>query len=207
MGYYPINIDLEGVNCLVVGGGTVAERKVLALLEAGAKVKVVSPDLTRALNQLKEASRLEYVKRVYRAGDLEGARLVISATSDAAVNGAVSKEAKGAHLLINVVDAPDLCNFIVPSTVRRGDLTIAISTSAAAPALAKKIRRDLEDLFDEAYSDYLAILSEARTAIKKRYGAESERAKAWERIVDLDIADLLKKGDLKTIKEMVNRCI
>ncbi|MDI6799653.1 MAG: bifunctional precorrin-2 dehydrogenase/sirohydrochlorin ferrochelatase [Actinomycetota bacterium] len=207
MGYYPINIDLEGVNCLVVGGGTVAERKILNLIEAGAKVKVVSPDLTPALSQLKEASKLEHVKRVYRAGDLEGARLVISATRDAAVNGAVSKEAKRSHLLINVVDAPGLCNFIVPSTVRRGDLTVAISTSGTAPALAKKIRRDLEDLFDEAYSDYLAILSEARAAIKERYGAESERAKAWERIVDLDIADLLKKGNLKTIKEMVNGCI
>lgn len=184
-----------------------AERKALSLIEAGAKVKVIAPKITEGLAELATKGRIEHLAREYRAGDACGMRLMIGATNDRGVNKAVFDEAKERGLLINVVDEVELSDFILPSTLKRGDLLIAVSTSGAAPAFAKKIKDDLELLFDQSYAGYLDILKEARGEIKAKYHDQAARAKAWERIVAIDISELLNQGNLEELKELVKKCI
>jgi precorrin-2 dehydrogenase/sirohydrochlorin ferrochelatase len=135
--YYPVFLDLRGKPCVVVGGGRVAERKALALLAAGARLTVVSPALTVRLRKEKDGGRLRHVERAFRPGDLRGAFLVIAATDDEKVNEAVAARK---DLLVNVVDRPEHCTFIVPASVRRGPLHVAISTSGSSPYLRKLSR-------------------------------------------------------------------
>jgi len=180
--YYPVFLNLQGKRCVVIGGGEVAERKVLALLDAGAAVTVISPELTERLAGLKRAGRIEHAERRYQDGDLDGAFVVIAATSDMDVNRKVSKEA--GNIPVNVVDVPDLCTFIVPSVIKRGDLTIAVSTSGASPALSRSIREELEEFYTEEFGVFLQYLAgvrrtvtgadippEKRTVILKRLGS------------------------------------
>ena len=153
---YSIALILEDLHCRVVGGGTVAFRKVEALMESGAKIKVVSPDVVPELVALQEAGSLEIERRKFRVEDLGAIFLVISATDDRDVNELVAKEARRQGTLVNVVDVPDLCNFYVNARVRRGDLTISVSTGGASPALAGKIRREIEGVYGEEYADFLS---------------------------------------------------
>ncbi len=141
---HPVFLDLDGQPVTVVGGGAVAERKVETLLESGARVTVVSPEVTGPLAALAAAGRIAVVPRAYQSGDLAGGRLAYAATSDAGVNRAVRDEAHGRGIWLNAIDQPDLCDFITPAIVRRGDLTIAVSTNGRAPGLARQIRERLE---------------------------------------------------------------
>jgi precorrin-2 dehydrogenase/sirohydrochlorin ferrochelatase len=145
--YYPLFLDIEGKKCVVIGGGEVATRKVKALLTCRADVVVISPEIEDELKRL----NISWIKREYRYGDLDGAQIVISATDSPEVNKKVSEEAREKNILVNVVDNPKLCNFLVPSTLRRGELCIAISTSGRAPSLAKAIRIRLEKIFGPEY--------------------------------------------------------
>ncbi|MEW6679701.1 MAG: bifunctional precorrin-2 dehydrogenase/sirohydrochlorin ferrochelatase [bacterium] len=137
--YYPIFLDIEGKRCVVVGGGKVAKRKIERLLEARADVVVISPDLDESLKE-----RVLWIKREYKNGDLEGAFIAIAATNDKQINQMVYNEAEKMGILINVVDKPKLCRFIVPSLIQRDDVTIAISTEGKDPSLAKEIRIKIE---------------------------------------------------------------
>ncbi|MEW6481496.1 MAG: bifunctional precorrin-2 dehydrogenase/sirohydrochlorin ferrochelatase [bacterium] len=137
--YYPIFLDIEGKRCVVVGGGKVAKRKIERLLEARADVVVISPDLEEGLKE-----RVLWIKREYKNGDLEGAFIAIAATNDKQINQMVYNEAEKMGILINVVDKPKLCRFIVPSLIQRDDVTIAISTEGKDPSLAKEIRIKIE---------------------------------------------------------------
>lgn len=159
---YPVFIELHHRACVVVGGGSVAERKVQALLEAGADVTVVSPAITPVLQELARTGALQHVNRDREDGDLEGSFLVVAATGDAAVNRAVSAEARERNMLVNVVDVPELCNFFVPAVCRRGDLQIAVSTSGRAPALARAIGRRLEKLIPSAIAEDIKTLAARR---------------------------------------------
>jgi len=151
MSYYPIVLKLEGRPCLVVGGGVVAERKAVSLLEAGARVRVVAPRFTPRLEALGREGVVELVPREYQGQDLQGVALVISAASRREVNAQVAQEAGERGLLVNVVDSPQECSFIVPSVVRRGGLILAISTSGLSPALARHLREKLEEEFGEEF--------------------------------------------------------
>lgn len=193
---YPLTlVGLTESRCVVIGGGEVAARKVDALLAAGARPVVISPDLCSALRARAGAGEIEAVSRGYRRGDLAGARLVIAATDDAAVNEAVWQEAQEAGCLANVVDDPARCNFHVPATVRRGALTLAIATGGQAPALARRIRQDLEAQFDAAYGSYLALLGEVRPAILEQIPDLRRRRAAWQALLDSEILDLLRSGE------------
>ena len=143
MRYYPALLDLQGVSCLVVGGGQVGERKVKTLLDCGAIVHLVSPELTPFLEEAVNQGRLRLRASSFAPAQLEGMFLVIGATDDPEVNRMISAEARSRRLLCNIVDRPRECSFIVPAIVRRGDLVIAVSTGGRSPALAKKIREDL----------------------------------------------------------------
>ena len=144
MAYYPAFLNLRDRLALIIGGGEVAERKTASLLRCGARVHLVAKTLTASLEKWKKEGRIQYLGQVYRPSFMKEAFIVMAATDDPELNRKVSKDAEKRGLLINAVDQPEDCNFIVPSLVRRGDLTIAVSTSGRSPALAKKIRKEIE---------------------------------------------------------------
>jgi len=162
---YPVCLRLEGRLCAVVGGGAVAERKVQGLLEASAGVRVISPALTPALADLAARGVVEHVARPYRAGDVEGAFLVICATNDRDVNASVARECAARGIPVNVVDEPDLSSFFVPAMVRQGDLVIAVSTGGKSPLTARRIKEELLSLFGPAWAEYLDMVGKEREKI------------------------------------------
>jgi precorrin-2 dehydrogenase/sirohydrochlorin ferrochelatase len=191
---YPIYlIGMERRPVVVVGGGSVAARKVEGLLEAGAQVTVVSPTLTPELGALAEARRIAVIGRPYRQGDLAGAFLVIAATNDADVNQAVWREAEQCGSLVNVVDDPAHCNFITPAIVRRGEVTLAISTGGASPALARRLREQLEVQVDPEYGELASLLAELRPELQARYREEKARQAAAFRLANSDLLDIIKR--------------
>lgn len=199
---YPVCLNITGKLCVVVGGGKVAERKVLSLLEAGASVRIVSPRLTDTLAELTENAagsaddrsecRFEWRERGYRQGDLAGALLVFAATDSKEVQDAVVRDAKRAELLVNVADAPDLCGFQVPSVVRRDDLTIAVSTNGKSPAVAAKIRRRLEERYGEEYAVLLRLMSILRDQVCAGSLNSTERKILFQKILHDDILQWIK---------------
>ena len=188
---YPIVLNLSGRRALVVGGGEVALRKARALADAGAHVRVVAPKLAPGFA---EDGRFECVAARYEKQHLEGALVAVAATDDEAVNCRVAEDARAADVLVNVVDRPELCDFIVPAQVRRGDLLIAVSTGGAAPALAKRLRERLEKEFGPEYETYLAVLREVREDLKKRNVAPDLRRRIFERLTEDDIVDAARRG-------------
>lgn len=166
MKLYPVMVNMEGRLAVVVGGGGVAARKVADLLESGAKVKVVSPEINEDIMKLGACNDLELVKREYEYGDLDGAALVFSATNDRSVNELVFMEAEGRNIFINAVDDPDNCSFYVPSFTRKGDFLFALSTGGASPAYAARIRRVLEKDIPEDIDVVLERLRRAREILK-----------------------------------------
>lgn len=191
--YYPAFLDLRGRLCVVIGGGQVAQRKVEALLQAGARVKVIGQQSTPGLRRLAKTTNLNVESRSYQAGDLAGAWLAIAATDDPEVNSAVAAEAEARGILFNVVDDPDRCNFIAPSVLRRGEVTIAISTGGKSPALARKLRETLEAVLPEEYGVVLDILSQARQEAKRQ--GKQIPAQKWQESITPQIVALLRAGD------------
>lgn len=192
--YYPMLLDLTGRHCLVVGGGNVAERKVNTLLQSGAAVTVVSPECTEHLSRLAEDGHITWHRRSFSATDIGDAFLIIAATSDTTVNKAVYGAASDAGRPVNVVDSPELCNFIVPSVVERGDLLVAVSTSGASPALAKKVRLELEAMFGEEYTLFLEILAGLRKRALEEIPEEGMRQELFRRLVNSEMLSLLREG-------------
>lgn len=191
--YYPIFMDIEDRRCLVVGGGEVAARKVESLLRCDARVTVVSPRLTETLAALKESGAIEAHLRNYSEGDTNGAALVIAATDDNAVNTNVSREATSAGIPVNVVDDPDKSTFIVPSLFKRGSVSIAISTGGKSPALARRMRVELEKTFPAEFAQLADILAEIRADFKGRGVAVD--AEAWQGALDINVLlELLRQG-------------
>jgi siroheme synthase-like protein len=193
--YYPVYLSLEGRPCVVVGGGPVAEGKVEGLLEAGARVTVVSPALSARLAELRESGRIAHSARPYRRGDLAGAFLAIGGTDDRSVNREIWEEAVEAGVLLNLVDDPPRCGFIAPSIVRRGDLAIAISTGGKAPVLAVRLRERIERLVGEEHARFLELAGRFRAPLAERCPSFDERKERWYRLVDSDVLDLLRRGE------------
>jgi precorrin-2 dehydrogenase/sirohydrochlorin ferrochelatase len=187
-------LKIKGKKCVVVGGGEVARRKVRALLEYGASVEVISPEPCRELNKLVEMGKIKLLPRHYQPGDLQGAFLAIAATDDSQINRQVVKEAQDKAVLVNVADDAEDSDFILPSYLRRGALTIAVSTAGISPALARKIRTRLEKDFGDEYAALVNLVGEVRAELK-RQGIELS-GDDWQEALDLDfILDLLKKGE------------
>lgn len=190
--YYPVFLDLSGRRCLVIGGGRIARDKIRGLLEAGAGITVISPGLLPVLEQEVRAGRLLWEQRPYLRGDLSGAFLAIAATGDPAVNLEVFQEATESGCLINTVDRPDLCSYITPSVLRRGDLTVAISTHGIAPALAALIRRFFERRLGEGLGDFLQRAAGLRRKIARSGESPRARRAAWLRAVAHEAPSLLE---------------
>lgn len=202
--YYPILLSVRGRKCVVVGGGEVAHRKVSALRTAGARVTVVSPRFCRRLAAEKG---VRLVRRRYSADVLEGALLVVAATDSPRTNRQVAGDAEARRVLVNVVDVPRLCSFIVPATVSRGSLCLAISTGGASPALAKRIREDLEHLYGREYGAFLKLLERARRAVLGKVGDARRRRAVLQRLAGRDVLDALRREGMRGARARVREIL
>ena len=189
MGYYAVLLDLTGRRCVMIGGGVIAERRVDALVTAGAHVIVISPRLTPALLALAGEGRIEHEPRRYREGDLAGADLAFVATDAGEVNAAVAREARERQIWINAADDPARCTFILPALVRRGDLTVAVATGGSSPALARAIREELDAYLTDDYATLAAIAAEVRREI--RASGRPVTAEAWRRALGPEVRRLI----------------
>ncbi|MEW6446762.1 MAG: bifunctional precorrin-2 dehydrogenase/sirohydrochlorin ferrochelatase [Bacillota bacterium] len=198
---YPAFIKLKDRRCLVVGGGRVAARKVRMLLNCGARVCVVSPEVTEELAAWAAAGEVEWVKRGFQEGDTAGAFLAISATDDREVNARVARECTERNILLNVVDQPEFCNFYVPSVFRRGQLTVAISTGGKSPLLARRLRERLEGVFPPVFGEFLDYLGAVREEVITRYPGTKEEL--LEEIVSPQVLTCIEKNDFDRAKELV----
>ena len=183
--YYPAFLDVRDRLCVIIGGGQIAEGKIASLLECGAQIKMISPEVTAEVQGMADAGIMRLEKREYRTGDLEGAFVAIAATDDNSVNLAIVKEAQKWNVLLNVVDVTHLCTFIAPSVVKKGDVTVAISTSGLSPALARKLREELEVSSVLDYAELAPMLSEVRLELR----AEGARVdpEHWQACLNQDI--------------------
>ena len=170
MAYHPIFLNIDGKPCVVIGGGVVAERKIFSLLDGGAKVTVITPEVTPGIDELFRTGRITLHRRLYEDGDLKGHLIAYSATNRRGVNRAVQGEARREGVLLNVVDDPGLCDFITPALVQRGALLLAVSTSGKSPAMARRIREQLESLFGEEYALFLELIGAIRMKLLKKRG-------------------------------------
>ncbi|AEF94401.1 siroheme synthase [Desulfotomaculum nigrificans CO-1-SRB] len=198
---YPIYLNLEGQLCLVVGGGKVAERKIGSLLECGARVRLVSPQVTDQIKKWADLGQIELLQREYRPSDLTGSFLVFATTDNAEVNCQVARDCGERHLPVNVADNPTHCSFFVPSVIRRGKLSIAISTGGSSPKLAAKIRRQLESQFGPEYAEFLDLLSDVRRQVLADVEDIGQRQAIFYSLVESDILDLLKNKKYDQVKE------
>lgn len=189
----PINLDVRNKVVIVVGGGDVAGRKVLNLIDAGALVTVIAPRLTGVLRQLLAADRLTHLSRNYADGDLTGAFLAIAATDDNAVNRAVAKEARMRSILADIVDTPELSSFTMPAAMSRGDLVITVSTGGKSPALAKKIRKELEEYFGVEYEATLRLLGGIREKLLTEKGNSAYNKSLLSELVAHGLPELIKE--------------
>ena len=162
---FPMFVKLAGRECLVVGAGKVGESKIEALIATGARIRVVAREATTAVREWAREGRIELELRAFSPDDLNGAFLVVVATASRTLNESIYREAQRRSVLCNVVDVPDLCDFLYPAVVRRGDLQIAISTAGQSPSLAQKLRQQLEKQFGPGYASWVAELGETRKII------------------------------------------
>src|SRR5947209_1388665 len=203
--FYIVCLRLKGRHALVVGGGDVGLEKVEGLLACDADVKLVAPDAHPELVQLSLEGSITWHRREYQPQDLDGCLIAIAATSDTDVNIRVFEAAERRAMLVNVVDVPPLCNFILPAIVRTGPLAVAISTAGASPALAKRMKREISELFGEPYADLAVLLNDARGWAKGTLPTYQDRKEFFESIVngDPDPIELLRAGRATQVRELI----
>jgi precorrin-2 dehydrogenase / sirohydrochlorin ferrochelatase len=207
MRYYPVQLDIQGRSCLVVGGGAVGTRKVETLRACGAQVTVVSPAATEPLRDLAAQGAIRLRLRDYASEDLAEMFLVIGATDDEALNRRISADAERQRILCNIADRPEACNFILPSILQRGDLTITVSTSGKSPAFAKKLRRTLAAQYGEEYAAFLDLMG----AIRQRLLAEAHAPEAhkplFEALIASDLPALIRANQRDAINALLEKVL
>lgn len=203
MNYYPVNLDLRRKKCVVVGGGKVAERKTSGLIECSADVTVISPALTPKLQELSNRKKINHISRSYEPGDLEGAYLAIASTDNRRVNRNVAEEAKKLGIPVNVVSSPKLSDFTVPGILRRGSLMVTVSTSGNSPALSRRLRVELENIFGKEYEIFTELLG----AVRKKFRAASpqRRRHIYTGVAESKIPELLKSEKYREAEEELKK--
>lgn len=202
----PVFLNIESMRVLVVGGGKVARRKINALIDFGAEIVVISPEIESELKDMVESGLLEWRPKRYENGDLEGFWLVIAATSDSEINYQVYAEARELIQLYNIADRPDLSTFYTTARVKQGDLQIAISTGGKAPALSGQIRKDLEERFGASFKEYLDFAGEVREWLLENVELK-ERRRIFREIASQKILDSLMAGDMEKVFEELEKTI
>jgi precorrin-2 dehydrogenase/sirohydrochlorin ferrochelatase len=203
MKYYPVHLDINNRNCLVVGGGGVGTRKVRTLLACGARVTVVSLEASRQLNDLATSGEIKLEERSYQSNDLSGMFLVIGATNDEELNRQISGDADRLNTLCNIADRPEVCNFILPSIVHRDDLVITISTSGKSPALAKKLRKALENQFGEEYGQLLRLMGAIRKKLLRQAHEPEAHKPLFEQLLNSDLLGMLQENKIDDINALL----
>jgi siroheme synthase-like protein len=203
--FYIACLRLSGRRCVVVGGGDVGLEKVEGLLACDGDVVLVAPDATPPLRELAAEGSIRWEQRGYETGDLEGTLIAIAATNDTDVNIRVFEDAERRAMLVNVVDVPPLCNFILPAIHRTGPLAIAISTAGASPALAKRLKREIGEAYGEPYARLAELLNEARGWAKGSLPTYQDRKQFFEGIVngEPDPVELLRQGDEQAVRDLI----
>lgn len=203
MKYYPVNLDIRNRKCLVVGGGAVGTRKVMTLLDCGAKVTVVSTDVAEKLQELSDSDIIKLEKRPFQISDLDEMFLVIGATDNQEINKEIHSEAERLGILCNIADRPEDCNFILPAIVNRGDLIIAISTSGKSPAFAKKMRKDLEKKFGTEYAEFLKLMGEIRNKLLSEDHEPEAHKHLFEQLIKRDLVKMIKERQTENIDSLL----
>lgn len=193
--YFPLSLDLSGRPCVVIGGGHEALKKSRSLLAAHAQLHLISPDLLPELALIVASGRASWQPRTYQPGDLNGYFLAFACTDDEAVNAAAVREAKGVGVLLNVVDQPDRCDFIMPAVVRQGSLTFAVTTDGKSPALAKRVQGELAAAYGPAHAEFLDLLGRLRPLVRGSGLPLSLRSELYGRIVGSGALERLQAGD------------
>ena len=201
--YYPVNLDITNRRCVIIGGGDVAERKAERLIECGAQVTIVSRLLTPLLEERKKSSKIQHIDKDYEEKVLHGAFMVIGATDRNEINAQISQDALSLGILVNIVDDPDKCNFILPSLVQQGDLSIAISTGGKSPALAKKLREDMQQQYGPEYQVLLRIMGSLRKKVLTQSYAPQDNKALFVDLVHSDILQAIRDGN----RDLVNKII
>ncbi len=200
---YPVCLNISNEQCVVVGGGEVAERKVISLLECGAHVILVARTLTPALREMRDAGRIEHRADDYKEEYLNGAFLVIGATDREDVNGTVSQDARKRGIPVNIVDDPARCTFTVPSVFRRGDLLVAVSTGGKSPILARRVREEIEKRYGPEYETLLEIMGTLRGRIIARGTSWEYNRELFESVLDSDILRHIRDGREGSVREII----
>jgi precorrin-2 dehydrogenase/sirohydrochlorin ferrochelatase len=203
MKYYPISLDISNRRCVVVGGGEVAERKVCRLLDSGAEVTVVSETFTPALRALGKDGKIRLIARAYAAPLIEGAFLVFGTTDDEAVNEAVFRDARQKNIPVNIADDPKRCDFILPSLLEEGSLQIAVSTGGKSPALARRIRLELEALYGPEYAPFLEILGELRKRVLSKGLPQSENKEIFDALIRSEILEKIRGNEWDGVGRLI----
>jgi precorrin-2 dehydrogenase/sirohydrochlorin ferrochelatase len=203
LSYYPALLDLKGKLVAVIGGGRVSARKVASLLEVEAKVRLVSPRLAPETEAQADDPGVELRQREFQPDDLDGAALVICATDNEILNRSVAAEAEKRGLFVNVVDVPPLCSFIVPAVVRRGELTLAVSTGGASPAAARRLREHLQDQFGPAWGPYLKLMRALRERVTAQGRPAEENRPKFFALADSDLYERVAVGDAAGVDEVI----
>ena len=207
MDFLPIFMNVQSQSCLVIGGGKIASRKVFMLLRAGASVSVVSPELCQDLLIRKNEAEINHIDRGFEESDLEGCKIVIAATNDSAVNSKAAELAKARGIPVNVVDAPELGSFIVPSIIDRNPVQIAISTGGASPVLARLLRSRLETFIPAAYGRLATLVESFREKVKEKFANSDEIRTFWEQILEGPVAENLIAGKDKVAHELLETAV
>jgi len=192
--YYPIMLDISNKKCIIIGGGKVAYRKAFSLLEYGAEVAIISNILCDELAELVSQNKVEWISRDYKQGDLKGAFLAFAATNNKDINHKIFEEAQRANISINIIDNINLCDLIIPSKMTEGDLTIAISTNGKSPALAKKIRENIQGTYGKGYAGFIDLLGKYRIEAMEEIDNIDLRKNLYLELVNSDIIDYLING-------------
>lgn len=193
MSLYPVNLDISGMLCLVIGGGRVASRKVDSLLPCGAVIRVISPEVDSRIAKLAQGGLLDWQQRAYKKGDLAGAQLVFAATDSPEVQGQIVSEATAALIPVNVIDKPEACTFQVPASFRQGRLLLTVATEGGSPALAARIKRDLEDSYGPEYALLVDMMSSVRKDIVASSDSPAEHKKIFEKLLADEVMDCIRK--------------
>lgn len=202
--YYPMMLNIENKKCLIVGGGDIAYRKILELIEYGANITVVSININEDIEVFVQNRLINYIQDRYHKAYLENTYIVIASTNDSKVNNDVFRDCSEKGILVNVVDDPKNCSFIVPSKIKRGDLTISISTNGKSPTLSRSIREDLERKYDEHYEVFVNILGDVRKEVIEKVKDSTKKKEIFNAIIKEDYLERLKLFGEETVRKEIN---
>ena len=203
--YYPIYIDIEDRNVVIVGGGNVCARKAETMMKYGARVTIVSPEFTAEMEQWARDGVLAIRRKEYEEKDLDGASMVIASTDDQCVNGRVARDCRRRKIPVNVVDVTHLCEFIVPAIVERGSIQIAVSTGGKSPALARTLKEDLQKFVGPEYDEINQVLGTLRKGAKKTLPTDVDRKRFFDAIIAEGVIEMVRDGRRREAYEMIAR--